>query len=208
MRYTLIPALLMAPAAFADPLFETRTPEMLHSEMITQWQGEAPHIIVQGTVGEYTFDLQVTNFSADYVAEVVAKREYLLEGDSLRYADFEFGLSALLAEVEKQFELEFENHNFFDHKLPATYELQAEEFPEGSLSNLEFEYEWEIGDTTVNEEVVEWSGTLTVHHDDGLATPGELSDSGMIGGFVSAQKGKDKLVVSFMVPVNEAEIDD
>ncbi|RPE63213.1 hypothetical protein EDD53_2810 [Pacificibacter maritimus] len=207
MRRLLPLALLITAPAFADPLVSTITEGNAHTNAPESWLGATPHIVFIGTINGYDFDAQFMDLNADFIAGVDSKREYLPEGEMLRYADFEFGLQAIVAGVEKTFELEFENHDFSTAALPATFDLQSEEFPMGALSNLEFEFEWEGNGTSVNEEIANWTGTLTLELDSGVGTSDPQGD-GMIGGYVDAKRGDDHLVASFTVPVNEYEIDE
>lgn len=207
MRLLTLVVALLATTAYADPITQTVTENNTLTIAPSQWLGEAPHIVVFGTANGYEFEMEYLDLHAEGIATVEAKREYLPNGDSLRYADFEFGMEAIIAGVEKKFELEFENYNFNSQTLPATYALQSEEFPKGALSNLEFEFEWETAGKSVNEEIVQWQGNLTLELDTAHGSA-EPKGDGLIGGFIEANKGTDKLAISFTVEVNEYEIDD
>ena len=85
--------------------------------------------------------------------------------------------------------------------------MQDTPFPEGLLSNIEVQLEWEGPDGAVNDEVAGGTGTLTVLRDDGTKDARGASGDGWIGGYVVAEKAGDRLVMSFTVPVAEFEID-
>jgi hypothetical protein len=173
------------------------------------WLGEVPHLVMMGTVNGYAFDVQFPDMAAATdVAEFAAKREYLAEGDRHRYIDFEFALEAVIAGAEKAIELEFENADLSSVTLPAALALTDSEFPEGAFSNMEVEFEWEIDGTSVNEEIAGWSGTFTYALDTGTKDDKGLLPDGFVGGFVTATRGADSLVISFTVPVAEYEIED
>ncbi len=208
MRHlTLALSLLAAPAFAADA---TVTPGNTLTAPPAEWLGEVPHLVVMGTINGRAFDLQMTDMaSAAGVAEFAGKREYLPgEGGTWRYGDFEVALKATIDGVEKALEFEFENHDFTAHSLPASFALQDKEFPEGLLSNLEAQLEWETAEATVNDEIAGWTGTLTLTTDSGTRDEKGLVPDGMIGGFVTATRGGDTLVMSFTVPVAEYELDD
>ena len=197
---------LLATTALADPLKDTVTEGNSH-QTVSQWLGEKPHLVIKGSINGYSFDVEFFDFDSDDIAEFEGKREYLPQDGGLRYADFEFTIKAVIAGLEKEIELEFENFDFNDYKAPADFTLQSEEFPKGALSNLEVEFEWEASGTSVNEEVAGWDGTLTLAKDDALGKKDPFGE-GLIGGYVAATKGDDTLSVSFTVPVVEFEIDD
>lgn len=199
-------ALLAAPA-YADPLTSTVTEDNVLTIAPTEWLGNVPHIVIMGTIDTYDFDIQMMDLQDDTIAEIAAKREYIPEGDMLHYADFEFGVKAVIEGMEKALELEFENNNFSDFDLPAQFILQSKEMPKGALSNMEFEFEWEGSGVSVNEEVAAWDGRLTLEMDTAAGSK-EPAGDGLIGGYVTATKGDDQLIISFTVPVNEYEIDD
>ncbi len=197
--------LLSAPAAHADAVSTGGALTAAPAE----WLGATPHLVIMGTVDGHALDIQYPDIAAAGVAEFAGKREYLPgEAGAFRYGDFEVALKAVIGDVERAIELEFENHDFTDHPLPATFALQDKEFPEGLFSTLEAELEWESAAGTVNAEAAGWTGTLVLAEDSGSKDDKGLVPDGMIGGLVTATKGGDTLVVSFTVPVAEYEIDD
>jgi hypothetical protein len=204
---TLALCLLAAPALAADA---TVTPGNTLTAPPGEWLGEVPHLVVMGTIGGRTFDLQMTDMAkAEGVADFAGKREYLPgEGGAWRYGDFEVALKATIDGVEKSLEFEFENHDFTAHALPATFSLQDKEFPEGLLSYFEAQTEWETPEATVNDEIGGWTGSLVLALDSGTKDDKGLVPDGMIGGFVTATREGDTLVMSFTVPVAEYELDD
>lgn len=211
MRHLTLPAIALA-AALASPAAATDatvTPGNTLTAPPAEWLGAVPHLVIMGTVNGRSIDLQMTDITkAGGVAEFAGKREYLPgDGGTFRYGDFEVALKAVIEGVEKSIELEFENHDFAAHPLPATFTLQDAEFPQGLLSNLEAQLEWETPESTVNDEVAGWTGTLTVMQDAGTPDDKGLTGDGLIGGFVAAQKDGAALVISFTVPVAEYEID-
>ena len=211
---------LMAPAIAALVTAMTMTPALAQDMTVTPgntltavpaaWLGEVPHFVMMGTAGGRSYDVQLTRIAeGGVVAGFAGKREYLPgEGGTWRYGDFEVGLEIVLDGVEKAIELEYENNDFSTHPLPADFTLQGEEFPEGLLSYLEVEAEWETAEGVVNDEVTGWSGTLSLAIDTGTPDGEGLLPDGMIGGYVVAQSGADSLVISFTVPVTEYEKDE
>jgi hypothetical protein len=111
--------------------------------------------------------------------------------------------------VERSFELEVENADFLQQRpLPATFDLGGENFPEGARAFLEAAAEWETAESSVNDEVGGWTGTLTLAKDEGTADAEGLVPDGMIGGHMVAENAGDRLVMSFTVPVAGYEKDD
>lgn len=191
----------------ADPLAETLTPGA-RAEAPADWLGAEPHFLLMGTVGGYRFAVDLDAAALSGVEEFEGKREYLAVAEGFRYIDFEVALKIVLDGIEKAIELEFENHDFAAHALPADFALQGAEFPEGLLSTLELQFEWEHAGTSVNEEIGGWEGVLRLALDEGTADGKGLRPDGRIGGFVSARRGDDAVVISFTVPVAEYEIED
>lgn len=175
----------------------------------TEWLGDTPHFVMIGTVEGYTFDVQFLDvgMSAD-IATFEGKREYVETAGGFAYRDFEFVLEAVIGGEERAIEIEAENDDFGAFDLPSDFALQDGEFPVGALSNMEIEFEWEIGGVSTEVEVAGWSGTLTLAVDAGEADDKGLSASGVIAGFIDATRGEDHVVISFTVPVAEYEIDD
>ncbi len=201
--------LLSAPILAAPAHAETVATGGALTAPPAEWLGATPHLVIMGTVDGHALDIQYPDIAAAGVAEFAGKREYLPgEAGALRYGDFEVALKAVIGDVERAIELEFENHDFAAHPLPATFALQDKEFPEGLLSNLEAELEWESAAGTVNAEAAGWTGTLMLAEDSGSKDDKGLVPDGMIGGLVTAARGADVLVISFTVPVAEYEIDD
>lgn len=207
-RLTLALCLLSAPALAADA---TVTPGNALTAPPAGWLGEVPHLVVMGTINGRPFDLQMPDIAkSEGVAEFAGKREYLPgDGGAWRYGDFEVALKATIDGVEKALEFEFENHDFTAHSLPSRFALQGDEnFPEGARAFLEAQLEWETSEVTVNDEIVGWTGTLVLAQDSGTKDDKGLVPDGMIGGFVTATREGDTLVMSFTVPVAEYELDD
>jgi hypothetical protein len=173
-----------------------------------EWLGEAPHLVLMGTIAGHEIDIQIVDTAIATVAEFAGKREYAIDGEGYRYLDFEVALKAVIGDVERSFEFEFENHDFSAHALPATFEFVDAEFPEGLKSNLEAELEWETGGTSVNAEEAGWTGSLSLAADGGTADDKGLLPDGLVGGYAVAEKDGARLVMSFTVPVAEYEIED
>jgi len=205
-RLTLALCLLAAPAVASDT---TITPGNTLTAPPAGWLGEVPHLVVMGTIGGRSYDVQMADIAkAEGVVEFQGKREYLPgDGGTWRYGDFEVALKGTFDGVEKALEFEFENHDFSTHALPATFALQDKEFPEGLLAFFEAQAEWETPEATVNDEITGWTGTLTLTVDSGTKDDKGLVPDGMIGGFVTATREGDTLVMSFTVPVAEYELD-
>jgi hypothetical protein len=175
----------------------------------TAWLGEVPHIVLMGTIAGQTIDIQMPDIAkAADVASFEAKREYRAAGEAMAYIDFEFTLEAVIGGIERKIELEFENADFRAHALPGSFDLVAEQFPEGAKSNAEAQMEWEFGGQTVNAELAGWAGRLDLAKDEGKADDKGLSGEGLIGGFATAELNGETWALSFTVPVAEYEIDD
>jgi hypothetical protein len=176
----------------------------------TEWLGPTPHFVVMGTVGGREMNIQLTDMAAaSGVAEFAGKREYLPgEGGAFRYGDFEVALKAVIGGVERSLELEFENDDYGTFVLPSEFQLGPENFPKGPASYLEFSAEWEDAAGSVNDEIGGFNGVLTVTLDEGTPDEKGLRPDGTIGGFVTAEKAGEVVVISFTVPVAEYEIDD
>ncbi|MGV3492047.1 MAG: hypothetical protein ACO1OG_12085 [Devosia sp.] len=176
----------------------------------TEWLGTTPHFVMVGAFKDYTFDINVP--AADGVADfqLSAKREYRAEGDKLAYIDFEIAVNLVTDGIERGFEFEFENADFATHTLPTTFTLQGEEFPEGALSNMELQIEWEWVEKSiiVNEEQLADGGALTIALEEGTAGDDGTAPNGLIGGFVTGTFEGKSVAISFTAPVAEAEIDD
>lgn len=200
-------ALLAGPALGQDA---TITPGNTLTEPPAAWLGEAPHLVMMGTLGGRPLDVQYLDMTAaEGVAAFEGKREYLPgEGGAWRYGDFEVALQVVIDGIEKSFEIEIENADFTLHPLPATFALQDVNFPEGALAFLEVEVEWETAAATVNDELIGWTGTLTMSLDQGTPDAEGLVPDGLIGGYLVAESGADSIVVSFTVPVVEYEKDE
>ncbi|WP_138469494.1 hypothetical protein [Poseidonocella sp. HB161398] len=173
------------------------------------WLGETPHFVMVGRAGGHDFDIRYDDIAAAQgVAGLEAKREYLQDDDGFLYGDFEFTLQAVIDGIEKQIELEFENRDFAGFALPASFELQEGEFPEGPYSNAEVEFEWEADGVSVNGEVAGWTGRLDMAMDSGTPDAQGLKGDGLVAGYLAAEKDGETLAVSFTVPVTEFEIED
>ena len=176
----------------------------------TEWLGPTPHIVMVGTLAGRPIDVRFDDVAAaPGIAAFSGKREYLPgEGGAWLYGDFEVALQAVIDGVEKGLEVEVENRDFAAHPLPATFALGPENFPEGARAFLEMSAEWETQGETVNEELGGWTGTLTLTEDGGTPDARGLLGDGTIGGHMVAERGEDRLVVSFTVPVAGYELDD
>lgn len=208
MRVFVLPLLLLPVAAMAQDA--TVTPGNALAEPPAAWLGEQPHFVLMGTLSGRPVDIQFTEITAAAgIDSFDGKREYLPgEGGAWRYGDFEVALAAVIEGVEKSFELEFENHDFTSHPLPATFALGGVNFPEGLAAFVEVQAEWETEAGAVNDEIGGWTGTLTLVTDTGNPDAAGLVPDGMIGGLMIAQNGADTLVASFTVPVTEYEKDE
>jgi hypothetical protein len=195
MRALLLPLLLAALPAAAQ-------------EAPVAWLGPEPHLAMAGTIAGQPVALSVTP-ETEGVARLAAKREYRPgAGGAWRYADFEVALHAVVEGVERSYEIEIENRDFAAHPLPATFDLGPESFPEGLRAFLEMQQEWETEAGSVNDELGGWTGTLTLLRDEGMRDAEGVAADGLIGGFLLAERGEDRIAVSFAVPVTEAEKDD
>lgn len=204
------PALLVALAVPALAQDATVTPANTLAAPPTEWLGETPHLVLMGTMGGRPIDVQYLDIAqAEGIAAFSGKREYL-PGDAgaWLYGDFEVALSAVIANVEKSFEIEIENRDFDAHSLPATFALGSVNFPEGAAAYLEAAAEWETDAGSVNDELGGWEGTLIIERDDGIPDDEGLRGDGVIGGHMDATRGEDHLVMSFTVPVTAYEKDE
>ncbi len=208
MRALSVVLSLVALPAFAQDA--TVTPGNTLTAPPAEWLGQAPHLVMMGTLGGREVNVQILDpGAAEGLDSFEGKREYLPgEGGAWRYGDFEVALSAVIDGIEKSFELEIENADFSTIALPATFALQDTNFPEGALAYLEAQAEWETGGVTVNDEIGGWTGTLTLSLDTGTPDAEGLVPDGLIGGLIVAENGGDALVVSFTVPVVEFEKDE
>lgn len=208
-------ALFLVPNSFAQDLSEAdraiNNTVALGEPMDapTQWLGAEPHFVMVGAFGDYVFAINAADPEAAGV-ELAGKREYRPGADGLAFIDFEIAIDAVIGDIERSIEMEFENADFGRYALPAGFALQGEAFPAGKLSNLELEFEWEWVEKSVvvNEEALFTDGALTLAVDDGEADERGFSDTGLIGGFVTATRDGQTLAISFTAPVREAEIDE
>ncbi len=200
-------SLLPLPAIAEDA---TVTPGNALMEPPPAWLGPEPHLVLMGALGGRPVDVQVMDPEAMAgLAAFGGKREYLPGEAGWRYADFEVALQAEIGGVERAFEVEVENRDFLQHRpLPATFALGAENFPEGARAFLEVSAEWETERGAVNDEMGGWAGTLTLAEDSGTPDAEGLVPDGLIGGHMVAERGADRLVMSFTVPVGGYEKDD
>ncbi len=173
------------------------------------WLGPEPHLVLMGALAGRPLDVQVMDPAATAgLAAFGGKREYLPGEAGWRYGDFEVALQAEIGGVERTFEVEVENRDFLQHRpLPATFALGDENFPEGARAFLEVSAEWETEAGAVNEELCGWTGTLTLAEDSGTPDAEGLVPDGLIGGHMVAERGADRLVMSFTVPVSGHEKD-
>ena len=176
----------------------------------TAWLGETPHFVMVGAFKDYSFNIQALDLAATPDFEVSAKREYKAADGGLDYIDFEIAINLTTNGIERGIELEFENADFGDHPVPATFALKNEEFPAGLFSKMELQIEWEWVEKSVivNEEQLYTEGTLTTGHESGTAAADGTIPNGMIGGFVTGTFEGKPIAISFTAPVTEAEIDD
>jgi hypothetical protein len=208
MRVLVIPMMLAAMPVCAQDAAVTSGNTLTAPP--AEWLGEEPHFVLMGTLSGRQVDLQYLDMAAaEGIDSFEGKREYLPgEGGAWRYGDFEVALAAVIGGVERSFELEFENADFTRHPLPASFALGDVNFPEGLAAFVEIAAEWETEAGSVNDEIGAWSGTLTVVMDAGTPDGEGLVPDGMIGGFMVAENGADRLVASFSVPVVEYEKDE
>jgi hypothetical protein len=208
-RTALLLTCLALPAMAQEPGKMVETSGNALTAAPAAWLGATPHFVMMGTVNGTVFNVQMTDMAtATGVASFGAKREYKAIEGGFAYIDFEVALEAEIAGIERQIEIEMENADFAVQTLPGDFALQEAEFPEGMLSNLETQWEWETGGASFNEEVVGWAGTMRIEGDQGTPDDKGLSADGTISGYISATKGADVMVISFTVPVAEYEIDD
>lgn len=182
------------------------------AEAPTAWRGATPHFVMVGEFGDYSFNVNVPDLSASADARFSGKREYGHDdAGGLQLIDFEIAANAVMNDIERTIELEFANADFNTHAVPAGFALEpGVEFPEGDTASLEVQFEWEWVEKSaiVNEEGLVDSGTLDLALNEGTANADGIADNGFVGGFATATKDGKTLVLSFTVPVMEAEIDD
>lgn len=132
-----------------------------------EWLVETPHFVMMGTLSGRTVDIQYLDIAAaEGTFGFEGTRGYLpRDGGGWLYADFEVGLSAVI----EGFGLEFENFDFAQQRLPATFTLGDVNFPERLAAFVEITAEWETGGVSVNDEIGAWTGKLTVVPD--MGTP-------------------------------------
>lgn len=176
----------------------------------TEWLGAAPHFVMVGDFGEFTFAINVKDPDKTENFELRGKREYRKGEKGLDYIDFEIAVDLITNGIERGIELEFENANFSAHPVPSTYALQDKEFPAGLFSNMELQIEWEWVEKSfiVNDEKLYSDGQLTVGLEDGKAEADGTAPNGVIGGFATGSMDGKKIAISFSAPVAETEIDD
>lgn len=204
---TLVASAIPGSALAQDPLREVIIGEA--ADLSGGWLGETPHFVMQGVVQGTSFAIALPDIAnAPNIAAFEGKREYAPDGTPNRFLDFEVALQAVIGGIERSIELEFENADFSTHALPASFALQETEFPEGALSTLEVQFEWESAGTSVNAEALAHPGTLVLHLDSGTPDDKGLKADGLIGGFASVDADETQLLISFTVPVVEYEIED
>lgn len=178
----------------------------------TAWLGETPHFVMVGAWGDYTFNINAPDLAAVTDAAFAGKREYGHDdAGGLRLIDFEVAANAVMNDIERTIELEFANDDFATQTLPMSFALRQDvEFPKGAEASLEvqFEWEWVEKSTIVNEEGLADAGTLALALNQGEANAEGIAPNGLVGGFATIEKDGKTLVLSFTVPVTEAEIDD
>lgn len=193
--------------AAADPLVETVTPNNALTAPPAEWLGETPHFVVMGTVDGHPFDVQFTDLATADIHALETKREYTVDADGTHYLEVDFSLQAVIDGVAKRIEGKVNHADFLTLALPATLDLQAEENPPGPLAFHEFEFEWEGDGTSVNAEVGGWAGTFVLEVDDAFGSAEPVGD-GLSGGYISATLGNDTLVISFTLPIGEADVEE
>lgn len=199
-------ALVLCPLAAAA---EAVTTAGAAGEPPSAWLGERPHLVLVGTAAGIPLDIRIEDIeAAEDVVRFAGKREYRPGEGGWRYTNFEILLEAVLDGVERTIELELENHDLREHAVPAEFALAAENFPEGERAFFEVQMEWETADGSVNEELGGWTGTATLLLETGEADAEGIVPDGLIGGLVVAERGTDRLVASFTVPVTETERDE
>jgi hypothetical protein len=198
-----LPALAEEPGKMAETAANTLTAPP------AAWLGAQPHFVMIGTINGTAFNVQFPDIAAAAgIASFAAKREYLTVEGGFTYIDFEVALEADIGGVERTIEIEMENQDFAKQSLPADFALQEAEFPAGLLSNLETQWEWEVGGASFNEEVLGWTGVVRIESDQGTPDDKGLLGDGMVSGYINAVRGTDTLVISFTAPVTEYEIED
>lgn len=195
-------------AASADPTVATVTAGNTLASPPTEWLGAQPHLVIMGSVNGYILDLQSLDLaSADWLHATEAKRQYLIDGDARPYQELDTEIQMILEDVAKKIEFKINHADFLSlGDLPVTLELVSEENPEGAMTYFEFEMEWEVGGTSVNEEVGDWEGSAIVTLDSGFGAEAPVGD-GLAGGFITASRGEETLVISYTLVVNEAEVE-
>lgn len=142
------------------------------------------------------------------IAAFAAERDYQRDGSGYRYEQIELALEAVIAGQAKDIDLLFETHDFAGHFLPTVFQLTDQPSPRGSFAGLEVDFEWDTDAVSVEQEVAGWSGQFQLEQDSGTADARGLRGDGLIGGFLVAEKGADRLTVSFSAPVVGYDIDD
>lgn len=193
--------------ALADPMLDTTTPNNTLTAAPTEWLGEAPHLVIMGTVNGYTFDVQYLDLASADLHALDVKREYLIDGDARPYQEIDFGVQAVIDGVAKNIEGKLNHADFLTLALPAEMALQSEENPEGEQVFTEFEFEWEGNGVSVNEEIGDWTGVAILEKDDAFGAVEPVGD-GIAGGFIDAVRGDDHLVISFTFEIQEAEVEE
>lgn len=178
----------------------------------TVWLGAAPHFVMVGEFGDYSFNINLPDLAAASDAAVTGKREYGHNAaGGLALIDFEIAANAVMNDIERTIELEFANADFNTATLPMSFVIEpSAEFPAGAKASLEvqFEWEWVEESTIVNEEGLIDSGSLDLALNERTPDADGTAANGLIGGFATATKDGKTLAISFTVPVAEAEIDD
>jgi hypothetical protein len=197
MRFAPFLCLLPLPALAQDAL---------PGDAPAEWLGDTPHLVVMGTLDGQPVDIRFPDIAAaEGVARFEAEREYLPGHAGWRYADFEISFEAVVEGVETSFQIEVENEDFLQQPAPASFDLVEDRFPEGARAFLEVSAERDGED---EEEVEGWTGTLTLAEDSGQRDHDMLLLDGTIGGHLVAERGEDRLVLSFTVPVTGFEKED
>ena len=196
-------------AVSANLIVDTVTQNNTLTEAPAEWLGETPHLVIMGSVNGYNFDLQMLDLtSADGLHATAVKREYLINGDARPYQEIDAEVQMILDGVAKKVEFKLNHDDFLTlGALPVTLELNSEENPAGDLTFFEFEMEWELDGTSVNEEIGEWAGTATIAVDSAFGAAEPVAD-GLAGGFITASHGDETLVISYTFVVDEAEVEE
>ncbi|MEM1130617.1 MAG: hypothetical protein AAGH83_08860 [Pseudomonadota bacterium] len=212
MRFLSVTALAVVAfpvVAQADPLKEVISAALPLEEPPFEWMGETPHFVMMGTVDGYTFNVQVTDVeAADNLSKFTAKREYKADGSGYRYVEFKIDLESVIGGIEREIELDFQNHDFLSFQDVATLQLGSTKYPQGEAAYFELEFEWDSQGTSVDEEIDDWQGVLILHHDEGETDDKGLSGTGEIGALVQATRGSDTMIISFSAPVVDYDVDD